>query len=83
VGALIRRVSSAGANLASAGNAGYVNFLFGRHGSIIDPTCSGLPAGLDAARCLATTVEMQGQTVKFAALDGASIVIADPSVIQP
>jgi pimeloyl-ACP methyl ester carboxylesterase len=82
-GSLIRRVSAFGPNPVAAGNAGYVNFIFGHHGSIIDPSCSTPAVGPDPARCLATTVEMQRETVTFAALDGAAIVITDTSVVQP
>ncbi len=82
-GALIRRVSAAGSNPTAAGNGGYVNYIFGHHGSIIDPSCSTPPVGPDPALCLATTTEMQGQTVGFAFSDGAEIVITDPSVVQP
>jgi len=82
-GALIHRVSTPGANPVAAGNGGYVNYIFGHHGSIIDPSCSTPPVGPDPARCLAVTTEMQRQTVAFAALDGAAIVITDPTVVQP
>ena len=56
------------------GHRAYVNFLVGSHGSIIDPTAS-LPA----------TVEMQTETISFAAAPppGTVIVIANPAVIQP
>ncbi len=80
-GTLIRRLGATGA--VAAGNGGFVNFLFGHHGTIIDPGCTGLPAGSDVGRCQAAAVEMQRQTATFAALDGASIVITDTSVIQP
>lgn len=82
-GALIHRVFTPGANPVAAGNGGYVNYLFGHHGSIIDPSCSNPPVGPDPARCVAVTTEMQRQTVTFAALDGAAIVITDPTVVQP
>ncbi len=82
-GALIRRVSAAGLNPTAAGNGGYVNYVFGHHGSIIDPSCSTPPVGPDPALCLATTMEMQRQTVAFAAADGAAIVITDPTVVEP
>ena len=45
------KISTPGANAASLG---YVNFIFGDHGSIIDPTAS-----------LAVTVEMQTESVAF------------------
>jgi len=82
-GALIRRVSTPGANATAAGNGGYVNYVAGHHGSIIDPSCSNPPVGPVPATCVAVTTEMQRQTVTFAALDGGAIVITDPTVVQP
>jgi pimeloyl-ACP methyl ester carboxylesterase len=63
------RISTPGPNAASQG---YVNFIFGDHGSIIDPTAS-----------LATTTEMQTEALTFAATSGTVIAIADPTVVQP
>ncbi len=60
------------------GHRAYVNFLFGNHGSIIDPTAS-----------LAATTEMQTEAISFAlgsppALPaGTLILIGNPAVIQP
>jgi alpha-beta hydrolase superfamily lysophospholipase len=82
-GAAIRRVSAAGPNPTAAGNGGYVNFVAGHHGSIIDPSCSNPPVGPTPATCVAVTTEMQRQTVAFAAADGAAIVITDTTVVQP
>jgi pimeloyl-ACP methyl ester carboxylesterase len=65
----IARVSTAGPNAVSVG---YVNFLFGDHGSIIDPTSS-----------LATTVEMQTQSVAFASTLGTVVLITNTAVVQP
>jgi hypothetical protein len=67
--AAIPRVFTPGFNPVSVG---YVNFLFGEHGSIIDPTSS-----------LATTVEMQTESVAFANSQGTIILIANPAVVQP
>jgi pimeloyl-ACP methyl ester carboxylesterase len=55
----------------NANAKGYVNFIFGGHGSILDPSTN-----------LAATVEMQGEAVKFTASNGAAVVISDPTVIQ-
>ena len=63
------RISTPGPNPVSQG---YVNFTFGSHGSIIDPSTS-----------LATTVEMQTEAVTFAVTGGTVVAISDPSVIQP
>ncbi|MCS6946960.1 MAG: hypothetical protein NZM12_05030 [Steroidobacteraceae bacterium] len=65
----LTRVSTPGPNAVSRG---FVNFIAGDHGSILSPAAS-----------LAATVEMQTQTVTFAASDGALIAIANPTVIQP
>jgi len=61
-------VSAAGVN---PGPLGYVNFIFGDHGSIIDPTSS-----------LATTAEMQSESIAFASSLGTAIVISNPAVVQ-
>jgi pimeloyl-ACP methyl ester carboxylesterase len=66
--AALPRVFAAGLN---AGPNGYVNFIFGDHGSIISPTAS-----------LATTTEMQTETIGFANSSGAVIPILNPAVVQ-
>ena len=71
------------ANGTAAGNGGYVNYIFGHHGSIIDPSCSTPPVGPDPLLCGATTMEMQQQTVFFAASNGAGIRVVNGAVIQP
>lgn len=65
------RISTPGVNPVSRG---YVNFLFGNHGSIIDPTAS-----------LATTGEMQAESLSFAVTSGAAVQIGAVSaaVVQP
>jgi pimeloyl-ACP methyl ester carboxylesterase len=63
------RISTPGLNPVSRG---YVNFLFGDHGSIIDPTAS-----------LATTVEMQTESISFANSSGAAVLIGNTGVVQP
>lgn len=65
----IPRVSTPGANPVSVG---YVNFVLGDHGSLIDPTAS-----------LATTVEMQTESVAFSSSLGTVILISNPAVVQP
>lgn len=68
----LTQVSTPGPNFVSHG---YVNFVAGDHGSILSPAAS-----LDA------TVEMQTETVVFAAsIDspaGPTIVISDPTVVE-
>jgi hypothetical protein len=81
-GAALHRVASTDMSIA-AGNGGYVNYIFGHHGSIIDPSCSTPPVGPDPLLCGATTVEMQQQTVFFAASNGAVIRVQNAAVIQP
>ena len=83
-GAAIHRIPNTVAmHPVAAGNGGYVNYIFGHHGSIIDPSCSTPPVGPDPALCGATTLEMQQQTVFFAASDGAFIRVQNGAVIQP
>jgi hypothetical protein len=63
------RISTPGLNPVSRG---YVNFLFGEHGSIIDPTSSPL-----------TTAEMQTESISFANTQGAAVLIGATGVVQP
>jgi hypothetical protein len=63
------RISTPGLNPVSRG---YVNFLFGEHGSIIDPTSS-----------LLTTAEMQTESISFANTQGAAVLIGATGVVQP
>jgi pimeloyl-ACP methyl ester carboxylesterase len=62
------KITTPGVN---ANAKGYVNFIFGGHGSILDPSIN-----------LAATVEMQGEAVRFTASNGAAVVISDPTVIE-
>jgi hypothetical protein len=70
------RLSTAGAHPVAAGAPVWVKFSAGSHGSLFDPTAS-----------LAATVEMQSQTVQFAASavapGGPFVIITDTSVISP
>ncbi|MEJ1960547.1 MAG: hypothetical protein WDO56_02925 [Gammaproteobacteria bacterium] len=65
------RISAPGVNPVSRG---YVNFLFGDHGSIIDPTSSA-----------ATTREMQVESISFVNSSGAAVAVGAgaPGVVQP
>ncbi len=63
------KVSTPGPNAVSRG---YVNFVVGDHGSILSPAAS-----------LAATIEMQTETVTFAASNGTIIPIANPAIVQP
>jgi len=67
--ARLTRISTPGINPVSRG---YVNFLFGDHGSIIDPTSS-----------LLTTAEMQTESISFANTQGAAVLIGATGVVQP
>lgn len=62
------RISAPGAN---PGPTGYVNFIFGDHGSIIDPTSSA-----------DTTTEMQTESLGFALSLGSVIPITNTAVVQ-
>jgi pimeloyl-ACP methyl ester carboxylesterase len=63
------RLSTPGLNPVSDA---YVNFLFGDHGSIIDPRAS-----------LPTTVEMQTESISFAVSLGTAVQIGNTGVVQP
>jgi hypothetical protein len=75
-----RLINAAGLTRLSLGvnpvplNGAYVNFLFGDHGSIINPAASA-----------ATTGEMQAESLTFAGSSGATVTIGAvaPSVVQP
>ncbi len=69
----LTRLSTPGVNPMPLGGA-YVNFLFGDHGSIINPAASA-----------ATTGEMQAQSLSFAGSSGAAVTIGAvaASVVQP
>ena len=56
---------------ASGGSSGWVRFLGGVHGSIIDPTAD---AGV--------TTELQTQIATFAATRGDTLQISDPSLLE-
>ena len=70
------RLTTAGAHPVTTSTPVWVKFSAGSHGSLFDPTAS-----------LAATVEMQSQTVQFAASavapGGPFVVITDTSVISP
>jgi hypothetical protein len=70
--AAIPRIFAAGPNAASLG---YVNFLFGDHGSIIDPSSNPTSNA-------ATTAEMQTESLLFANDLGTQITIVNPLVVQ-
>jgi hypothetical protein len=70
----MRQISTPGPNPVGAAEGVWVRFTQGDHGSLIDPSAS-----------LSATVEMQRQTIGFAASavapGGPFVVISDPSVI--
>jgi hypothetical protein len=66
--------------------AAYVNFIYGMHGSLLDPSpLPGLPGS--AQTNLAATVEMQFEAVSFAAAAGTATTVGSPFgtgfVIEP
>jgi hypothetical protein len=69
----LTRLSTPGVNPMPLGGA-YVNFLFGDHGSIINPAASP-----------ATTGEMQAESLTFAGSLGTVVTIGavSASVVQP
>jgi hypothetical protein len=66
------KASAAGPNLVAAGNADWVHFTSGSHGSVLDPTAS-----------LAVTTEMQTHAASLAASGGTAFVIANPALLEP
>jgi len=74
----IPRISTVGVNPVTRG---YVNFILGEHGSLIDRFSVPSPTTPLASR--ATTAEMQAQSVSFAQSLGASVEIFDGAVVQP
>ena len=75
----LTRLSTAGVNPTPLGGA-YVNFIYGTHGSIIDPTFAANPT-----LGLATTGEMQAESISFTVSSGAAVQIGAVSsaVVQP
>ena len=69
---LTRILGGSPSNINPAGHRAYVNYVVGNHGSILDPTAS-----------LGATVQIQTDTVTFAASDGVSIPITNAAVVQP
>jgi hypothetical protein len=71
----LTRLSAPGPTAVTAGTGRYVSISEGEHASLIDPTAS-----------LAATIELQTQTVTFAASAAAGdpvIVITNTDVIEP
>lgn len=69
---LIDRMGLTKVTTTSPTTRGFVNFIVGDHGSILSPAANG-----------AATVEMQTETLLFAAGLGAGITITNPAVVQP
>lgn len=81
------RKLSSGTNPVAPGNAAFVAFPYGHHGSLFTPApCSGFPASVQAL-CVATTTEMQRQAVTYAAsaqvAGGPFLTVSNPTVVQP
>jgi pimeloyl-ACP methyl ester carboxylesterase len=73
----IPRISTVGVNPVPRG---YVNFIVGEHGSIIDRFSTPATNPLSSPP---TTAEMQAQSVSFANSLGTSVTIGNGAVIQP
>ncbi len=63
----------------AAGSGAYVNFIFGNHGSLLDPRGTAVTAASNYAAFL----EMQTEAVGFALAQGTVVTVADPTVTQP
>jgi hypothetical protein len=76
----LKKISTLGPTPVGKGTGGYVTMTAGSHGSLLDPNASPSPSP-------AATVEMQTQTVKFAASavqpGGPFVVITNTAVVQP
>ncbi len=65
------QVYAAGLNPVAPGSPAFVTFLYGSHGSLLDPT-----ANADV------TAEMQGNAVSLAATQGTAVLLNNTTVIQ-
>lgn len=65
----------------AAGTGAYVNFIYGTHGSLLDPSGNSNTAATNGAAWL----EMQTEAVAFALARGAAVTVGagSPAVIQP
>ena len=82
------KVTSGSANPVAPGSPKYVAFPFGTHSSLFSPApCAAISDAAIKAKCVATTTEMQRQTVLFVAQaapggTGSLITVTDTSVVQ-
>jgi hypothetical protein len=82
------KVTSGSANPVAPGSPKYVAFPFGTHGSLFSTRdCAAITDAATKAKCVATTTEMQRQTVLFVAQaapggTGSLITVTDTSVVQ-
>lgn len=74
-----QKFSSAGTVPTTAGTLNYINFLYGKHASLLDPsgTTNTLPTNG------ASTVEMQTEAVAFALAAGQAVTTANAPLLQP
>jgi hypothetical protein len=83
----INKLKTLGPNAVGPGNGGYAFFKLGAHGSIFNPApCLALPTPPTPETCLAVTVEMQSQAIKFAATavapGGPFVYLTNPTVLD-
>jgi len=62
--------------------SGAVRYLFGHHGSILDPRAGSRGEAPDAAMTSAATTEMQSQVANFFSSDGHVITVDNEDVVQ-
>lgn len=62
--------------------SGAVRYLFGHHGSILDPSVGSRGEAPDAAMTSAATAEMQSQVANFFSSDGQLISVQNSEVVQ-
>ena len=78
-GAAATRYATPGQTPLPAGKVAYINFIYGDHGSLLDPSGTANTALTNGG----TTQEMQTEAVAFALARGQVVTIANPQVIQP
>jgi len=67
---------------ADAPISGAVRYLFGHHGSILDPSVGSRGEAPDALMTSAATTEMQSQVANFFSSDGHLISVQNEAVVQ-
>ena len=78
-GASAVQFHTAGTTPLAPGKGAYVNFIYGNHGSLLDPSGTANTALTNGG----TTQEMQTEAVAFALARGQAVTIVNPQLIHP